>query len=266
MEGLIDSEDEKEFSLGFEVLSTKWKKIDFSGDQSMHSFTRWFDQYKSTQMKSSMLKSIHHNGGLGDPPAQFTTNASESVNFVIKNKVNYKKSELPDFLEKLKTVIDEQKRELERAIIDHGKYKLSDNFKKFEVSEDVWFSKLSVSQREAHVKHVLSVSLEPKVTAPKVSSLTTMNKALLQKTDKNKNAPSLDQTVTTQTMTKVDLAVDVSSFSDLVLIPKAILCAIWKKAIELLNELGSICKSPGGSAKDQAVYMCHQEDARCSRV
>ena len=98
MEGLIDSKDEKEFSLGFKVLSTKRKKMDSSGDQSMHSFTRWFDQYKSTQMKSSMLKSIHRNGGLGDPPAQFTTNASESFSFIIKYKVNYKKSELPDFL------------------------------------------------------------------------------------------------------------------------------------------------------------------------
>ena len=58
------------------------------------------------------------------------------------------------------------------------------------VSEDVWFSKMSVSQREVHVKRVLSVSLEPKVTAPKVSSLTTMNKALLQIANKNKNAPS----------------------------------------------------------------------------
>ena len=112
------------------------------------------------------------------------------------------------------------------------------------------FLKMPVSQREAHVKCVLSVSLEPKVTAPKVSSLTAMNKALLQKTDKNKNAPSLDETVTTQTMTKVDLAVDFSSFSDLVFIPKAVLCAIWKKATALLNEPGSICKSPGGSAKD----------------
>ena len=36
-------------------------------------------------------------------------------------------------------------------------------------------------------------------------------------------------------MRKVDLVVDVSSFSDLVLIPKAVLCAIWKKATELLN-------------------------------
>ena len=80
-----------------------------------------------------------------------------------------------------------------------------------------------------------------------------MNKAILQKIDKNKNALSLDQTVTTQTMTKVDLAVDVSSFSDLVLILKAVLRAIWKKGTELLNELRSICKSPVGNAKDRIV-------------
>ena len=83
-----------------------------------------------------------------------------------------------------------------------------------------------------------------------MSSLTTINKVILQKTDKNKNAPSLDQTVTTQTMMKVDLTVDVSSFSDLVLIPKAVLCVIWKKVAELLNEPGFICKPPGGNAKD----------------
>ena len=31
------------------------------------------------------------------------------------------------------------------------------------------------------------------------------------------------------------------------------MCAIWKKATELLNEPESICKSPGGSAKDRIV-------------
>jgi len=54
-------------------------------------------------------------------------------------------------------------------------------------------------------------------------------------------------------MRKVDLTVDVSSFSDLVLILNAVLCAIWKKATELLNEPESVCKSPGGSTKDRIV-------------
>jgi len=42
-----------------------------------------------------------------------------------------------------------------------------------EMSEDEWFTKISVSQRETHIKHVLSVSLKSKVIAPRVSSLST---------------------------------------------------------------------------------------------
>ena len=251
VEGLIDSEDEKEFELGFDILATKWKKLDSQGDQSLNSFSRWFYQYKSALVKSSMLKSIRRKGGLGDPPLQFTTNASESVNFVLKSKVDYRKNELPEFLDKLKSVIDEQERELERAIIGRGKYKLCDDFKRLEISEDEWFTKMSVSQREAHVKRVLSVSLEPKITSPRMSLLAA-KKVPEHRIETSK--PSCSQKAPTlQTTTKVDLCVDVSSFCDTVLIPKAVLCAIWNKATELLNEPGSICKSPGGNAKDRIV-------------
>ena len=46
---------------------------------------------------------------------------------------------------------------------------------------------------------------------------------------------------------------DVSSFADSVMIPRTVLCAIWKKAYVLLNESESICRSPGGNAKDRIV-------------
>ena len=48
---------------------------------------------------------------MGDPPSYFATNASKSINAVLKNKVDYKKNELPDFLDKLKDVINEQERD-----------------------------------------------------------------------------------------------------------------------------------------------------------
>ena len=44
------------------------------------------------------------------------------MNAVLKRKVDYKKKELPEFLDELKKVIDEQEHELERAIINEGKY------------------------------------------------------------------------------------------------------------------------------------------------
>ena len=109
---------------------------------------------------------------------------------------------------------------------------------------------MSVLQREAYVKRVLSVSLESKAMAPRVSSLSTKVPAYEIESSK----PSCSQHLfTPQNATKVDLSVDVSSFADSVMIPKTVLCAIWNKATELLNESESICRSPGGNAKDRIV-------------
>ena len=83
-----------------------------------------------------MLRSKRRQCGLGDPPSSFTTNASESINAVVKNRVDYKKSDVPVFLDNLKAVIDEQQRELERAIVDKGKYRFRQRFKGLVKTED----------------------------------------------------------------------------------------------------------------------------------
>lgn len=59
-----------------------------------------------------MLKPIREDACLGCPHS-FTTNASETANFIFKNKVDYKHSELLEFVEKLKQVIDDQEKEVE---------------------------------------------------------------------------------------------------------------------------------------------------------
>ena len=90
----------------------------------LHVFGVWFKQYKANLLKKKMLKPIRMKAGLGNQPLQFTTNASESMNAVLKWKMDYKMSELPEFLDKLKKVVDEQEHELERAVINKGKYRL----------------------------------------------------------------------------------------------------------------------------------------------
>ena len=75
-------------------------------------------------------------------PTAFVTNASESINALIKNKVNYKKSELPVFLDKLKEVIEEQERELQRAVINRGKYQLAAQYQSFQIDEQQWFLRM----------------------------------------------------------------------------------------------------------------------------
>lgn len=251
VEGLLDSENADEFEKGFEILSKKWSNMEMEEMEGgpLHIFGKWFHQYKSTVVKKSMLKATRRKAGLGNPPLHFTTNASESINSVLKNKVDYKKSELPQFLDKLRSVISEQERELERAIIGRGKYEFCKEFKKMEIAEDEWFTKMSYSQKQAHIKRVLSLALNSKTPViPKLSALHT--KASANSLDSTR--PCCSHQLFQEPTTK-KLSIDVASFADSVLIPRPVLNAIWAKATELLNESNSICISPGSNHKNRMV-------------
>ena len=116
--------------------------------------------HKSAVVKHGLSRSNRHKAGLGDPPSTFTTNASESINALLENKMDYKKHELPVFLDKLKEVIEEQERELERAVVDSGKYQFCANYQHLVKQQSVWFMKMSTSQRENHLKKVARANLK----------------------------------------------------------------------------------------------------------
>jgi len=82
-----------------------------------------------------VLKSIQEEAGLGATPDIFTINASEAANSVIKFHVQYKKSHLNEFVDKLKEVIDLQHREVERAVIGRGKYRFKEKYASLEIEE-----------------------------------------------------------------------------------------------------------------------------------
>ena len=62
-------------------------------------FYSWFLQYKAKLIRSTMLKSVREQAGLGCPPFLFTTYSSKSVNAVIKSHVGYKSHQLIEFVE-----------------------------------------------------------------------------------------------------------------------------------------------------------------------
>ena len=55
-------------------------------------FIRWFLSNKLPVIRDTMLKPVREECGLGCPPQPFTTNASESINAILKRKVDYKQS------------------------------------------------------------------------------------------------------------------------------------------------------------------------------
>ena len=75
---------------------------------------------KSQAMCQTMLHSIREDCGLGNPPFTFSTNSSESINALLKHKVDYQKQQLPIFIEKVQELVAEQKQEVERAVVNCG--------------------------------------------------------------------------------------------------------------------------------------------------
>ena len=281
IEGLVDSRNEAEFDQGSRILYSKWSQLGLP----LAKFTKWFQECKCDLIKKCMLKPIRIEAGLGDPPLLFTTNASESINALLKRKVDYKKNELPEFLEKLKQAIDDQERELERAIIGRGKYRFATKFQHLTQPEEKWFLEMSVEQKLSHLRRVTSAPLLPKQNVKVVSCSELQNKKLkLPKPscsrrlfstfspelgESSQTQSAVDTTPTEQYMFDSDesdddkamldtagsnsLSVSVSYFSHSVSTPTPILTAIWEKANELLSEENAVVKAPGYDGKARMV-------------
>ena len=59
-------------------------------------------------IRETMIRSVREGCGSGCPPDIFTTSASKSINAILKRKVDYKRNQLPEFVDILKEVIDDQ--------------------------------------------------------------------------------------------------------------------------------------------------------------
>jgi len=57
----------------------------------------------------TMLRDVRVAAGLGSPPSIFTTDASESINAVLKTKMNLREYEWPEFNEAMKKFVMAQR-------------------------------------------------------------------------------------------------------------------------------------------------------------
>ena len=117
-----------------------------------------FMKYEYDIIKDTMLKPIREKAGLGSPPLQFSTNASKWVNAILKQKVEYMRSELPVFIQKLKQLVFDQRKEFENAVINQGNFRLRDWYKFMIIPQDRW-CKMSENAHKVHLRkfHQMSV-------------------------------------------------------------------------------------------------------------
>ena len=139
-EGLVDTASEDDFGTKLNLLEKCWCSIESTNSDVIPGFYRWFVQNKAEIMKTTMLKPVREEAGLGCPPEQFTTNSSEAVNSVIKSHVDHKSHQLVNFVSRFKELVDEQEREIERAVIGRGKYRFMKDYSDLQISESRWFN------------------------------------------------------------------------------------------------------------------------------
>ena len=101
-------------------------------------------------MCSSMIASVRSMAGLGSPPKSFTTN-NESLNHLLKQKVDYKRNEWPAFNKLLRELCEQQQRECEKAVFGGGEYELVEEFKNQEVPHSMWI-RMSPEQRQKQIE------------------------------------------------------------------------------------------------------------------
>ena len=88
-----------------------------------------------------MLKDKREAAGLGSPPEPFYTNDVESKYRVLKHHTSYKPQQLPEFVETMRSMYEDQKQEIERAVVGIGEYKLCPPYRALEVESKEWFKK-----------------------------------------------------------------------------------------------------------------------------
>ena len=216
-EGLVDAESEVIFYQQLEEKQLLWEKREEENPGCQPGFYEWFCQYQCKKITSGMLRPIREEVGLGMPPPPFSTNASESINAMLRRKVNYKKNELPAFVQHLKEIIDEQQRELERAVIRRGKYQFRDDYKYLEISEKDWFQ-MTKQQKEKHLQKISNMQLN----------------STCDESDENSRSSTSSLSITAEKFHSGGLN-----------IPLASIRGIWKNAEELLEQKDAIVSAPG---------------------
>ena len=145
-EGLVDVNSDELFEATVKSLEKVWNEREkpFNGNPQ---FFDWFVKYCKIVVKNSMLKPHRIAAGLGNPPHPYYTNDVESMNKVLKHHTKCKVQELPQFIESMKKIMNDQKKEIERAIIGMGEYRVASAFKYLSINSTLFFQKTS-KQRE----------------------------------------------------------------------------------------------------------------------
>ena len=158
--GLTDAKSAEAFDTMLVNLEERWSALHTNGQ----AFFDWFVSRKRGEFINSVISTVRQSAGLGCPPDRFTTNRSEQTNRAIQEFVKSeckgaKKVDEFTFSVCLSKLVNQQKQEVELAVLGRGEYKLREKFKHLEVSSQEWES-MREGQKKKALQQLHKVPLE----------------------------------------------------------------------------------------------------------
>ena len=157
-DGIVDAGSPAEYEAMVRSLQVIWDDREKEYNNPPQFF-QWFLSNCKNEIRETMLKEKRIASGLGDPPEPFYTNDVESQNNVIKHQISYKTQDLPQFVSSMKTMMINQKKEVEKAVAGIGEYRLVEAYRHLAVDTRKFFQ-MSDKQREKAVNAVFTTSLQ----------------------------------------------------------------------------------------------------------
>ena len=130
--GLVDATDPSDFASKLIILQESWNRLELCGKQATSSqlanhepeFYDWFISKESSIVRNHMIQSVRKEAKLGDPPEKFFTNASESINNVLKLRVDKKSHSLTQFVDHAQQLVTIYGKNIDRAFSNRGDWRL----------------------------------------------------------------------------------------------------------------------------------------------
>ena len=129
--GLVDAKNSEDLKMMLEGVKVRWNELE-KPYNSLPKFYNWFVKHCLSVITECMIQGVHQNGGLGSPPEPYYTNEVESKN-KSKKRYNTKKSDLPEFVQKMSNLMHEQKQEIEWSVINSGEYRVREEYQQYAV-------------------------------------------------------------------------------------------------------------------------------------
>lgn len=177
-----------------------------------------------------MLKPVRTEAGLGNPPPEYTTNDTESANFIVKHGLNFNPKKPHEFVQAIQGIIAQQFNNEDRAVFGRGPYTVKEGFKHLLVNDAKWGS-MTIEQRKGSIEKFWHTGIEgKKMSMEHIADMT----SLLTSTT----------SCTTKKHAKLSLTAEESGIKT---IPFSILETMFDKANVLLAAQGYVVPRPGAT-------------------